>query len=85
MIEVFKTSVLNRDHANMLVYEIHKNFINYKANFDLEDCDKILRVECTAGSIRPGLIIQLLQKFGFKAEVLPDELEPVGDLFKKYA
>lgn len=51
MVEVFKTNVEESVHACMLVDQIHKTFKNYKANFDLEDCDKILRVECTTGDI----------------------------------
>jgi uncharacterized protein YpbB len=70
MIEVFKTNVKDRDHANMLVDQIHKTFGNYKANFDLEDCDKILRVKCTTGSVQPTLLINLLKGYGFNAEIL---------------
>ena len=44
MIEVFKTNVDDRVQANLLVDQIHQTYSDYKANFDLEDCDKILRV-----------------------------------------
>lgn len=71
MIEVFKTNVKDRDHANMLVDQIHKTFGDYNANFDLEDCDKILRVKCATGSVQPSLLINLLEDHGFSAEVLP--------------
>lgn len=71
MIEVFKTNVNERGHANMLIDLIHKTFIDYKANFDLWDCDKILRVECRTGLIIPASLIDLLKEFGFQAEVLP--------------
>jgi uncharacterized protein YpbB len=70
MIEVFKTNVKDRDHANMLVDQIHKTFGDYKANFDLEDCDKILRVKCTTGSVQSISLINLLKGHGFMAEVL---------------
>ena len=49
MVEVFRTNVKQRDHANILISQIHKAFPDYKANFDLEDCDKILRVDCKGG------------------------------------
>lgn len=74
MIEVFKTNVKNPDHANMLLGHIHQTFQNYRANFDLEDCDKILRVACSSGFIQPTCLINLLRDFGFYAEVLPDDL-----------
>ena len=73
MIEVFKTDVTERDHANMLIDLIHQSFGAYKANFDLEDCDKILRVKCTTGLVQSSLLIDFLRDFGFHAEVLPDD------------
>ncbi len=72
MIEVFKTNVKKVSHAKMLVDQIHKIFEDHEANFDLEDCDKILRVKCRAGFIQPSVFISLLNDFGFHAEVLPD-------------
>ncbi|MDQ6844798.1 MAG: hypothetical protein M3Z92_10665 [Bacteroidota bacterium] len=72
MIEVFKTNVKERYHANMLVDQIHKTFKGHEANFDLDDCDNILRIKCTSGLVEPSLLIHLLKDFGFHAEVLPD-------------
>jgi hypothetical protein len=74
MIEVFKTNVENQAQAKMLVEEIHQTFMGYKANFDLDDCDNILRVVCTAGFMEPDLLIDFLKSFGYNAQVLPDEL-----------
>ncbi|KAA5548251.1 hypothetical protein [Adhaeribacter rhizoryzae] len=73
MVEVFKTNVENPNQANMLLDQIHRHFRNYKANFDLDDCDKILRVKSDLEFIQPAALINLLQDLGFKAEVLPDE------------
>jgi hypothetical protein len=73
MVEVFKTNVIDAGHASMLVEQIHQSFIDYKANFDLEDCDKILRVKSFSGSVQPFLLINLLKELGFDAEVLPDD------------
>lgn len=74
MVEVFKTNVIEQRHAAMLVDEIHRNFVNYKANFDLEDCDKILRVKCTKGQMDSSVVINLLKDLGFSAAILPDEI-----------
>lgn len=71
-VEVFKTNVSTRKYADRLVDKIHKTFSKYSANFDLEDCDRILRVQCTNGSIRSGALIMFLKNFGCQAEVLPD-------------
>ena len=80
MIEVFKTNVKDRDQAGIVIDQIHKTFVHYKANFDLEDCDKILRVKSSTGLIQSSLLIDLLKDFGFDAEVLPDDPQPVGQL-----
>lgn len=79
MIEVFKTNVKEDCHANLLIDQIHKTFEGHEANFDLEDCDKILRVKCRSGLIQPSKFIRLLNDFGFHAEVLPDESKPAGN------
>jgi hypothetical protein len=73
MVEVFKTNVSNPKQAKMLLDQIHKVFNSYTANFDLEDCDKILRVKSGWGFIEHARLIALLKTFGFHAEVLPDE------------
>jgi hypothetical protein len=76
MVEVFKTDVTNQDHANRLVDQIHHAYREYKANFDLEDCDRILRVKCMTSPVQASLLIDLLRDSGFRAEVLPDEIFP---------
>ena len=73
MIEVFKTNVKDRLQAEMLIDRIHKKFDHYKANFDLHDCDHILRIVSSNGLIEPEPIVDLINEFGFIAEVLPDE------------
>ena len=72
MVEVFKTNVENADQARVLIGRIHEAFAELTANFDLQDCDRILRVKST-GSIQSSVLIRLLNKFGFDAEVLPDD------------
>jgi hypothetical protein len=78
MVEVFKTNVREPIFAYKLVEQIHQRYADYKANFDLEDCDRILRVKCTTGPVHASGLIALLNEWGFKAEVLPDEVIPTG-------
>jgi hypothetical protein len=73
MVEVFKTNVTNQDHANRLIDRIHRTYREYKANFDLDDCDRILRVLCTTSPVQASLLIDLLRDSGFRAEVLPEK------------
>ena len=73
MVEVFKTNVTHQHHANMLIEQIQKTFVNYIVNFDLEDCDKILRVKCATGKIISSSLITLINELGFHAEILSDD------------
>jgi hypothetical protein len=72
-VEVFKTSVKDAAHAVILISQIHESYPDYKANFDLEDCDNILRVECNFGLIQTFSLIELLKEFGYSAELLADD------------
>lgn len=73
-VEVFKTNVTEPDHANMIVRRIAAAFGNYTANFDLEDCDKILRVETNDLRVDVVMLIAMLKDLGFDAQVLPDDI-----------
>ena len=83
MVEVFRTNVNDLDHANMLIELIHNSFAEYQANFDLDDCDRILRVESTTGLVQSSFLILLLKNSGFIAEILPDDC-PTVDLKLKF-
>jgi len=73
MIEVFKTNVTDGHQASLLVDKIHQQFTGYTANFDLDDCDRILRVCTHTGIVDSSLVVDLLKDCGVMAEVLPDE------------
>lgn len=73
MVEVFKTNVDDQVDAMILVDHIHENFPDYEANFDLEDCDKILRVKAATPFVQVDRIIRMLANMGFVADILPDE------------
>jgi hypothetical protein len=73
-VEVFKTNVADHELAKRLVDQIERNFVHCKVNFDLDDCDRILRV-VSAGNIRHDLLIDLLKHVGCQAEVLPDTIQ----------
>ena len=73
MVEVFKTNVICPHQAALLVEQIHKYFDGYQANFDLDDCDKILRVRSLTGPVQADYLIRFLKESGYEATVLPDE------------
>jgi len=68
MIEVFKTNVHEVEQSKMIVGKLLEHFPNSAINFDLEDCDKILRIN--ASSISNQKIIELLDSYGYHCEVL---------------
>jgi len=47
MVEVFKTNIRNHSTAILVKIELLALFPDCKINFDLEDCDRILRIEST--------------------------------------
>lgn len=68
MIEVFKTNVENLGDANNMVQMLLQHFPGSRVNFDLQDCDKILRVE--GKDLSTEKITSLLSGNGFCCEVL---------------
>jgi hypothetical protein len=68
MVEVFKTNVQKVSQAKKLVALLLQNFPGNKINFDLKDCDKILRIE--GDSFLPEKVILLVKENGFTCKVL---------------
>jgi hypothetical protein len=85
MVEVFKTNVSDPTQAKQLSSLIHRLFAGYTVNFDLEDCDNILRAETQTGLIQAQLLIQLLRDYGFEAEILPDDSQLTNELTEGYS
>ena len=72
MIEVFKTNITCPAKAMQLVEAIQQTFAPYTANFDLDDCDKVLRVVYGSAEKPAVDFIEWLYHLGCTAEVLPD-------------
>ena len=70
MVDVFKTNVQRADQAKMLIEILLEHFPNSDVNFDLEDCDKILRVK--HNGINTNEIAALLNEHGYVCEELQD-------------
>ncbi|MEB0249809.1 hypothetical protein QN344_06655, partial [Mucilaginibacter sp. 5B2] len=66
MIEIFKTNVRQKRISKMLLKALLEQFPARKINFDLDDCDKILRVE--GRDFCPHRIIALLTLNGHYCE-----------------
>lgn len=68
MIEVFKTNVQETEQSKTIVGKLLEHFPNSVINFDLEDCDKVLRIH--AASISNNEIIEVVNSYGYQCEVL---------------
>ncbi|MBK8747517.1 MAG: hypothetical protein IPM04_06520 [Saprospiraceae bacterium] len=68
MVEIFKTNVKKRKRSEKLVSLLSMKYPDLKINFDLEDCDKILRIE--GESFCPTRITKKMNKLGHKCLVL---------------
>ena len=68
MVEVFKTNVQQRELAEQLASILRGRFPFSKINFDLSDCDNILRIEDK--EICVETVIEILNTRGLECEVL---------------
>jgi hypothetical protein len=68
MVEVFKTNVQEEDQSKTLIQKLLEHFPQSKINFDLDDCDKILRAEGI--DIQPEKMIEVLNSNGYECRVL---------------
>ena len=68
MVEVFKTNVYEEDRSRILLQKLFEYFPDNKINFDLQDCDKILRVE--GKNILSDKIMEILNEQGHVCEIL---------------
>ncbi|MCE7056424.1 hypothetical protein LZF95_17200 [Algoriphagus sp. AGSA1] len=70
-VEVFKTNVKGNRQAKELLELMQMKLADCIINFDLEDCDKILRVETNGGcEDLSQRVISLLTSKGFFCEEL---------------
>ncbi|MDH7461843.1 hypothetical protein QEG73_11165 [Chitinophagaceae bacterium 26-R-25] len=68
MIEVFKTNVKRRKESEILLLLLSRTFPSFKINFDLDDCDKILRIQ--GNEVHPVQVVELVEKNGYQCEIL---------------
>lgn len=69
MVEVFKTNVEATDESARIIDELLQRYPLNRINFDLSDCDRILRVE--GENVHAGGIIELMAAIDYVCEVLP--------------
>jgi hypothetical protein len=70
MVEVYSTDIETEEVANKVLLYLHSHFPHYKINFDLEDRDKILRIESKNSSLAVEELTRMLKSLGVTANVL---------------
>jgi hypothetical protein len=68
MVEVFQTNVSQEHQANSLITQLLQHFPDSKINFDLDDCDRILRIEGL--NFLADRVMLLLKENGFNCSLL---------------
>ena len=70
MVEVFKTNVDRAEAAALLAASLLDHPDVRCVNFDLEDCDCVLRIELNTPAFDCAFVIDLLESKGFFCEIL---------------
>lgn len=70
-IKVYKTNVQEPSHAKEILDKIRMYVPDSDPSFDLEDCDKVLRVETRKKPVNDLKIRGLVKDSGYHIEELP--------------
>lgn len=70
VVQVFKTDVPDRETAKKIAFLLQRDFAQCRINFDLDDCDKILRIESRQTSVDEMEILLLVGGCGYHCEPL---------------
>jgi hypothetical protein len=70
IVEVFKTNVKSTDVAQFAIQKLKELLPYAKINFDLDDCDHILRIEALRSEIEVDAIVHYAKKMNIQIEVL---------------
>ena len=67
-VAVFKTNVNQASQAKNILEKLLYHYPEHRINFDLEDCDKILRIEGKPQELH--LLKKIIHENGFICEIL---------------
>ena len=72
MVEIFKTNVKSKKLANRVLKALRSDVPACNFNFDLEDCDRILRAQCDCIHIEIMKIIQIVKDHSIEVSLLEE-------------
>ena len=70
IVKVFKTNILDQATAAQITKQLESYLEESRINFDLDDCDNILRIESLRRDIGDLEIQELVTKWGYRCEPL---------------
>lgn len=71
MIEIIKTTISNANEPHIAISHLKRAFSNAKFNIDLNDNDKVLRMECLTIQKRDiEVVISILTRERFTCEII---------------
>lgn len=68
IVEIFRTDVMTGEEANKMTHTIRACYPGHKINFDLEDSDKIFRME--GEQFIPENVASIFNEHGFMCKLL---------------
>lgn len=71
-LEIFKTNVTTLSEADEVLKNLRMYFPSCRINFDLHDCDRILRVEGKACEINIDRILKIVADQRFEIELIKE-------------
>lgn len=70
-IAVYKTDIDTKEAAEPIISSIQHQIGECEVNFDLEDCDKVLRVVSLNGPVDKSTLENIFKRFGHRTEPVP--------------
>lgn len=64
IVAIFKTDIVQEKEAQEIVEQLKNKLPTYEINFDLEDCDNILRIYGT--SDKTNFVVHFMSNIGFQ-------------------
>lgn len=73
-VEVFKTDIQNPAEGMAMTIKILEHLSGYRITFDLEDCDKVMRIASKNGEIDVDAILETGVAFSKNIALLEDDI-----------
>jgi hypothetical protein len=72
MVEIFRTNVKNKRLAGKVLKALQSHLPAFNYNFDLDDCDRILRVQSNGMPVECRKIIQIVKGYAIEISLFED-------------